>query len=336
MSATIKGLTGRQKAAILMIVLGPELSVQAFKHLNEREIEAITMEIANIRKVSPEQKEEVLEEFHEMLTAQQFISEGGIDYAKDVLERAIGGDKAYGVINRLKANMKEKPFESARKANPKHLLSIIGNESPQTIALILAHLEPGHSSDIIAGLETDLQVEVAKRMALLDTASPEVINNVEEFIDEKLSMYNMKTDTTIGGIDSVVTVLNRVDRGTEKSILQALEIQDPALAQSIRDRMFVFEDIVTLEDRYIQVAIRQISDEDLLIALRVASDEMKNVFFKNMSSRKAEQIKEEMEFMGPIKLRDVEEAQSRIVNIVRDLEEQGEIVINAIGDDVIV
>jgi flagellar motor switch protein FliG len=329
-------LTGRQKAAVLMIALGPELSVQTFKHLNEKEIDLLTMEIANFRQVTSEQKEDVMAEFYSMLVAREYISEGGIGYAKDILEKALGSSRAIGIINRLKANLKQLPFDSARKANPKHLFSIIKDEKPQTIALILAYLDVGNASQILSWLGGEKQVEVTRRLATMEDASPDVLQNIEEFIDDKLSMFNLKTETNVGGIDSVVNVLNQADRSTEKAILQTLESSDPLLAESIRKKMFVFEDIVKLEDRFIQLIIREIDVDDLLISMRVSSEEMKKVFFRNMSTRRVESIKEELEYMGPIKLREVEEAQSRIVNKVRDLEDTGEIIINSEGDDILV
>lgn len=332
-----KELTGKQKAALLLISLGPDVSAQVFKHLSEEEIEQLTLEIANVRKVDSHQKEEILDEFNEMCLAQDFISQGGITYAKDILEKALGQQKALGIINRLTATLQVRPFDFARKADPNQILNFIQNEHSQTIALVLSYLEPDQASQILSELPQDKQAEVARRIALMDSTSPEVISQVEQILEQKLSSTVTQDYTIAGGIEAVVEVLNGVDRSTERTILDALEVQDPELAEEIKKRMFVFEDIVTLDNRSIQRVIRDVENADLQLALKVASEEVKDGIFINMSKRMADTFKDEMEFMGPVRLRDVEEAQTRIVATVRRLEESGEVIIaRGGGDDIIV
>lgn len=330
-------LTGRQKAAILLITLGPEVSAQIFKHLREDEIEQLTLEIANVRKVDNEEKEAVLEEFHQICLAQEYISQGGINYAKEILEKALGTEKAIDILNRLTATLQVRPFDFARKAEPAQILNFIQNENPQTIALVLSYLQPEQASAILSSLPQDKQAEVARRIALMDSTSPEVISQVERVLEQKLSTTVTQDYTEAGGIESIVQILNGVDRSTERTILDALEIQDPELAEEIKKRMFVFEDIVNIDNRSIQRIIRDVDNTDLQLALKVASEEVREVIFRNMSKRMAETFKEEMEYMGPVRLRDVEEAQTRIVATIRRLEEAGEIIIaRGGGDDIIV
>lgn len=332
-----KELTGKQKAAILLISLGPDVSAQVYKHLSEEEIEKLTLEIAGVRRVEQEQKDEVLEQFHQLAIAQDYITQGGIGYAKDVLEKALGGEEASAIISRLTSTLQVRPFDFARKADSMQIFNFIQNEHPQTIALVLSYLDSEQSGQILSALPQELQADIAKRIAVMDSTSPEIIHEVESILEKKLSSTVTQDFTEAGGIESVVEVLNSVDRSTERTILDALEIQDPELAEEIKKRMFVFEDIVTLDNRSIQRVIRDVENADLQLALKVASDEVKDIVFNNMSQRMSETFKEEMEFMGPVRLRDVEEAQTRIVSIIRRLEEAGEIVIaRGGGDDIIV
>ncbi|WP_010269579.1 flagellar motor switch protein FliG [Paenibacillus senegalensis] len=330
-------LTGRQKAAILLISLGPEVSAQVFKHLREEEIEQLTLEIANVRKVESIEKESILNEFHQICLAQEYLSQGGITYAKEILEKALGSQKAMDIINRLTATLQVRPFDFARKADPGQILNFIQNENSQTIALVLSYLEPEQSAIILSSLPQDKQAEVAKRIAIMDSTSPEVITQVERVLEQKLSATVTQDYTSAGGIEAIVHILNGVDRGTERTILDSLEFQDPELAEEIKKRMFVFEDIVNLDNRSIQRIIRDIENHDLQLALKVASDEVRESIFQNMSKRMADTFKEEMEYMGPVRLRDVEEAQTRIVATIRRLEESGEIIIaRGGGDDIVV
>ncbi|RFU61526.1 flagellar motor switch protein FliG [Peribacillus glennii] len=331
------GLTGKQKAAILLISLGPDVSASVYKHLSEEEIERLTLEISGVRKVDSSEKEEVLEEFHNIALAQDYITQGGIGYAKQVLEKALGSDQAAAIINRLTSSLQVRPFDFARKADPGQILNFIQNEHPQTIALILSYLDPAQAGQILSELPQEVQADIARRIAVMDSTSPEIINEVEQILERKLSATVTQDYTQTGGIEAVVDVLNGVDRSTERTILDSLEIQDPELAEEIKKRMFVFEDIVTLDGRAIQRVIRDSDNEDLKLALKVASEEVKEIVFKNMSKRMVDTFLEEMEYMGPVRLRDVEEAQSRIVAVIRRLEESGEIVIaRGGGDDIIV
>ncbi|MFC5472013.1 flagellar motor switch protein FliG [Cohnella suwonensis] len=330
-------LSGRQKAAILLITLGPDVSAQVFKHLRDEEIEQLTLEIANVRKVDAHEKESILGEFHQICVAQEYITQGGITYAKEILEKALGSQKAHDILNRLTATLQVRPFDFARKAEPSQILNFIQNENSQTIALVLSYLQPEQSSAVLSSLPQEKQAEVARRIALMDSTSPEVISQVERVLEQKLSSTVTQDYTNAGGIEAIVQILNGVDRGTERTILDSLEIQDPELAEEIKKRMFVFEDIVNLDNRSIQRIIRDIENADLQLALKVASEEVRESIFRNMSKRMAETFKEEMEYMGPVRLRDVEEAQTRIVATIRRLEEAGEIIIaRGGGDDIIV
>ncbi|GIN37532.1 MULTISPECIES: flagellar motor switch protein FliG [Heyndrickxia] len=332
-----KGLTGKQKAAILLISLGPDVSASVYKHLSEEEIEKLTLEISGVKKVDSNTKEDILDEFHNIALAQDYISQGGIGYAKTVLEKALGAEQAATIINRLTSSLQVRPFDFARRAEPSQILNFIQNEHPQTIALILSYLDPEKAGQILSELAQDVQADIARRIAIMDRTSPEIISEVETILEQKLSATVTQDYTQTGGIESVVEVLNGVDRSTEKTILDALEIQDPELAEEIKKRMFVFEDIVTLDNRSIQRVIRDCENEDLLLSLKVSSDEVKDIVFRNMSTRMVETLKEEMEYMGPIRLKDVEEAQSRIVSTIRRLEDAGEIIIaRGGGDDIIV
>ena len=329
-------ISGKEKAAMLLIALGPEKSAQIFKHLKEEEIEQLTLEIANIRTVTAEDKESVLDEFYQICLAQQYIAEGGISYAKDILEKALGSQKALEVIDRLTVSLQVKPFDFVRKADPNQLLNSIQGEHPQTIALILAYLRPSQAAVVISALPQDKQAEVARRVAIMDRTSPEVIKEVEKVLEKKLSSFVTEDYATSGGIQSIVDILNSVERGTEKHIIETLEIEDTDLAEEIKKRMFVFDDIVTLDNRSIQRFLREVENNELALALKGASEQVQKVIFSNMSKRLAEMIEEDMEFMGPVRLRDVEEAQQKVVNVIRKLEDAGEIVISRGGGDEII
>ncbi len=329
-------LSGREKAAILLIALGPDSSAQVFKHLREEDIEDLTLQIASMGKIEPETKERVLEEFDEMMLAQEYYEQGGIEYAKEILETALGRQKADKIIERLTATLQVRPFDFVRKTEPSQIFNFIQNEHPQTIALILAYLNPEQASMILSALPPERQVDVAKRLATLDRTTPEVLEEIENTLEQRLSAFELHDYTIAGGIDAAVEILNYVDRATEKTIIESLEEDDPDLAEEIRKRMFVFEDIITLDDRGIQLVIREVDSKDLALALKTASEEVSDRLFKNMSKRAANMLKEDIEFMGPVRLRDIEEAQSRIVSVVRRLEDAGELVISRGGEDEIV
>lgn len=327
---------GIQKAAILLIALGPEKSASIFKHLKEDEIEELTLEIANTRSVSPQTKESVLNEFYQVCLAQQYIAEGGIGYAKELLDKALGSDKAQEVITKLTASLQVRPFEFVRKTDPSQVLNFIRDEHPQTIAMILSYLSPAQSAMILGALTPEKQADVAKRIAKMDRTSPDVIKEVERVLERKLSSLINQDYTIVGGVDAIVGILNTVDRGTEKHIMESLEIEEPELADEIRKKMFVFEDILLLDDRAIQRVLRDVDNNDLAVALKGANEEVQNVIFKNLSKRLAAMIREDMEFMGPVRMKDVEEAQQKIVGIIRKLEDSAEIVISRGGGDEII
>ncbi len=329
-------ITGIQKAAVLLIALGPEKSASIFKHLKEEEIEQLTLEIANTRSVSPATKEQVLDEFYEICLAQQYIAEGGIAYAKELLEKALGEDKAKDVIGRLTASLQVRPFEFVRKTDASQMLNFIQDEHPQTIALILSYLSSSQASAIISALPPDKQADVAKRIAQMDRTSPDVIKEVERVLERKLSSLVNQDYTIVGGVDAIVAILNTVDRGTEKHIMENLEIEEPELADEIRRKMFVFEDILSLDDKSIQRVLREVDNNELAVALKGSNEEVQTVIFNNLSKRLSAMIKEDMEFMGPVRLKDVEEAQQKIVNIIRKLEDSAEIIISRGGGDEII
>ncbi|MDH7576766.1 MAG: flagellar motor switch protein FliG [Bacillota bacterium] len=332
----MRGLTGKQKAAILLISLGPELSAQIFKHLQEEEIEQLTLEIANIRKVPSEKRDEVYQEFYQMCVANEYISQGGIDYARELLEKALGPQKAAEIIGRLTASLQVRPFDFIRKADPGQVLNFIQGEHPQTIALIMAYLDPDQAAAVLSALPPEHQSEVARRVALMDRTSPEIVREVEKVLERKLSSIVTQDYTIAGGVKALVEVLNRVDRSTEKTIIETLEIQDPELAEEVKKLMFVFEDIVQLDDRAVQLVLREVDSHDLALALKGAGEEVMSKIERNISKRAAQMLKEDIEYMGPVRLRDVEEAQQKIVAIIRKLEEQGQIIITRGGREEII
>ena len=328
-----KEYTGRQKAAIFLVTIGSELSSEIFKYLREDEIETLTFEIARLETIDAEQKDVILQEFQELMMANQFISTGGIDYARELLEKSLGSQKAIDIINRLTSSLQVRPFDFIRRTDPAHLLNFIQQEHPQTIALILAYLEPNKASIILQNLPHEVQSDVARRIATMDRTSPEVLREVERVLEKKLSTLSSEDYTTAGGVESIVEILNLVDRASEKQIIEALEDEDPELAEEIKKRMFVFEDIVMLDDRAIQKVMREVDSQELAKALKSVDTEVQDKIFRNMSKRAAGMLKEDMEYMGPVRLKDVEEAQQKIVSIIRHLEDTGEIVVARSGED---
>lgn len=336
-TSKISDYSGKEKAAILLITLGPERSAQIFKHLKEEEIEALTLEIANISSVMPDIKELILDEFYQICLAQQYITEGGISYAKQILEKALGEAKAFEVISKLTVSLQVRPFDFIRKADASQILNFIQNEHPQTIALILSYLRPAQSAQVISELPIEKQAEVAKRIAQMDRTSPEVIKEVEKALEKKLSALMTEDYTAAGGVDAVVEILNSVDRTTEKNIMETLETDDIELSDEIKRKMFVFEDILSLDSRAIQTILRQdIDNRELAIALKGSSEQVQNLIFTNLSKRLAAMIKEDMDFMGPVRRTDVEESQQKIVNIIRRLQDAGEIIVSRGGGDDII
>ena len=328
-----KSLTGRQKAAIFLVALGSDVSSEVMKHLREDEVETLTFEIARLETVDADFKDQVLEEFQELMQAQNFITTGGIDYARELLEKSLGSQKAIDIINRLTSILQVRPFDFIRRTDPAHLLNFVQQEYPQTIALILAYLEPQKAAVILQNLPADIQPEVSKRLATMDRTSPDVLREVERVLEKKLSTLSSEDYTAAGGVDSIVEILNLVDRSSEKAIIETLEEDDPELAEEIKKRMFVFEDIVMLDDRAIQKVLREVDQQELAKALKSVDSEVQDKIFRNMSKRAASMLKEDMEYMGPVRLKDVEESQQKIVSVIRRLEDSGEIVIARSADD---
>jgi flagellar motor switch protein FliG len=326
-------LSGPQKAAIVLVAMGSEASSQIFKNLEEAEIEILTTAIARLEGITPEIREAVLEEFHHMAMAQQFISQGGIDYAREVLEAALGPRKAKEILEKIQATIRTTGFNMLEEVDPNQLVNFISKEHPQTVALLLAHMNAKASSAIMSALPPEMQVEVSTRIATMETITPEVLDQVEEVLSQQMKTLFGGNVTEIGGVKSVAEMLNLVDRGTEKNILGNLERENPELATEIKNLMFVFEDILLLDDRGMQRVLKEIDTKELALALKGASEEVGTKFFKNMSSRASEMIREDMEYMGPVRLKDVEECQQRIVDVVRRLEEEGEIVISGRGGE---
>ncbi|MDI3473398.1 MAG: flagellar motor switch protein FliG [Thermotogaceae bacterium] len=320
-------ITGKRKAAILLLTLGPEKAAKVLRNMDESEIEELTLELANIGKINEEERKEVLKEFGNLVKAKDFINQGGIAYAKEILEKALGPDKALEIIDRLTSNLQVKPFEFIKKADPVQLVSMLQNEHPQTIALVVCYLDPKTASAIIRALPENLRPEVIKRIALLDRATPEIVREVERVLERKVSAFATAQFSQVGGLETVVDIMNTIDRTTEREILEKLGEQDPELAEEIRKHLFVFEDLVKLDDRSIQIILREVDTRDLALALKGATDELKEKIFRNMSKRAASLLKDELDYMGPVRVKDVEGAQQKIVEVVRRLEEAGEIVI---------
>lgn len=329
-------LSGKKKAAIVLLSLGAEKASNVLKQFSEQEIENITMEIANLSRVEKEQTDKVLEEFLLLGQAQQFMLEGGVDYARDILEKTLGHHKAVEIIKRLKEQVKVKPFTFVRHSDPKQLVNMISGEHPQTIALILSYLDADQAALVLSDLPEHNRADIARRIAVMERTSPEILKEVEKVLKEKMSTVFQQDFTQAGGIDTVVNVLNQVDRGTEKLILEELEKEDAELADEIRQRMFIFEDVITLDDASIQRVVREVDSKELAKALKGASEEVKDRIFRNISKRAAEMLREDLDFMGPVRLREVEEAQQNIVGIIRRLDEAGEIIISRGGEDAII
>ncbi|MCL2085255.1 MAG: flagellar motor switch protein FliG, partial [Oscillospiraceae bacterium] len=325
-----------EKAAVLLIALGKELSAKIFKYLKDDEIEQLTLDITNVRRVDSEMRESVVSEFYDECIAQNYISEGGLDYARDVLEKAMGPERALSILTRLTSSLQVRPFDFARKADPNQLTNFLQNEHPQTIALVCAYLDPPMASAIISKLPAEKQTEVVERIALMDRTSPEYVREIERVLDKKLSSMGMDDFTTIGGIQAIVDILNATDRGTERNVLETLETRNADLVDEIRRKMFVFEDIVKLDKRAIQRVLKEVDNADLTISLKTATPEVAKMIFDNMSTRLRDMIKEDMEYMGPVRVRDVEEAQQKIVNVIRRLQDTGEIIISRGSEDEVV
>ncbi len=331
-----KQISGLRKVAVFLLALGPNVSASILKHFNEQEIEKISMEIANTTRVEREQLDEILNEFSAIHEAQKYMVDGGYDYAQEILERTLGPQKAADLLKRLKESSKVKPFTFVRNADAKQLVNMIGQEHPQTIAFILSYLDSDQAATVLAELPQEGQSDIARRIALMERTSPQIIKGVESVMKERLSTIFQQDFTAAGGIEAIVEILNNVDRGTEKLILEELEKEDAELAEEIRQQMFIFDDIINLDDASIQRVVRDLDNNDIAMALKGSSEEVKTKIFRNISKRAGEILQENMDFMGPVRLREVEEAQQRVVAVIRRLDESGEIIISRGGDDAII
>lgn len=330
-------LTPREKAAILMISLGKDYAADLYKHLTEEEISQLTLAITTIRRVEPDVRDSVINEFYELCLAHKFISEGGIDYARGILEKAIGTDKADELITKLSSSLQVRPFDFVRRADSNQILNVINNEHPQTIALVLSYMEPKQSAEVLSELPQELQTDIVRRIANMGSTSPEFVKETERILERKILSMGLMDQIAVGGVDSLVEIINSLDRTSEKKILEDLDDIDNDLAEEIRKRMFVFEDIATLSSSAVQRVLKEISNADLAIALKLAKGEVSKVIFSNISRRLQDMIKDDMEVMGPVRVRDIEDAQQRIVAVIRNLEERGEIIISrGEGDDMVV
>lgn len=322
-------LSGPQKAAVFCIQIGAEKSAQILKHLKDEEIERLTVEIAQARKVTPEISEDIFQEFIEMATAEQYIRTGGIDYARDLLERALGPQRAKEILQRLTASLRRRPFDAVRDIDPAQMAGFLQNEHPQTVAVILAHLAPQKAGQVMMAFPPERQADLVRRVSEIDRSSPELLREVEKVLEQKLSALAVQESTLpVGGLPWAVDVLNSVDRTMERNIMESLSLVNPDLAEQIAQRMFLFDDIVKLDDRAVQRILRDVDmNKDLPLALKGSRDEVWRKVLANVSARAGQALKESVEFLGPVRIRDVEEAQTKIVNLIRSLEERGEIQI---------
>ena len=330
-------LNSKEKAAILLISLGKEYSAALYKFLSEEEISDMTLSITTTRRVEPETREEIIDEFYEMCLAQKFITEGGIDFAREILEKAIGPERAEEMIRKLSSSLQVRPFDFIRRVDSNQILNVIHNEHPQIIALVLSYIEPRQSAQIIASLPSDRQTEIISRISKMGSSSAEYVKEAERILERKVTSMGYTDNIVVGGIDTIVDIVNALDRSSEKNILESLDVSDSELADEIRKRLFVFEDIAKLNNVTVQRVLREINNTDLAVALKMATEDVTKSIFNNISKRLQEMIKDDMDVMGPVRVRDVEEAQQRIVNVIRKLEDDGEIIIaRGEGDELIV
>ncbi len=332
-SSTSVELTGMRKAAMLLVAFPPEISSKIMRRMTAELVEEISREIASLGNVAAEEKKTIINEFYQLIVARQFAESGGLAYARKLLERTLPRNEAQRIIAGIEHQLYKQPFSFLQKTETENLLTFIQDEHPQTIALVLSHLPTSKASDILVGLSNEKQIEVVTRIANMDQTSPEVIKEVERGLENRLSGVMSERFQRAGGVQAVAEILNLAGRGTEKVIFEGLEQENPDLVDEIRRLMFVFEDILRINDRGIQSVLKEVDNEELALALRTASDDLKDKILGNMSQRAAELIKEEMEFMGPVRVSDVEQAQQKIVDIVRRLEDAGEIIIAGKGSD---
>ncbi len=329
----VKQLTGRQKAAILMISLDVETAAEIFKNLNKSEIEKISLEIAKLDVIRSSLIDDVIEEFYKLIQAQEYVASGGVDFAESVLEKAFGPSVAKELIEKIRSSMKVSGFVTLQKADSNQLVNFLIKEHPQTIALILSYLNPEQTADVLAEFPEELRVDVAYRIATLGKVSPNLLKDIEEVVEQLAESVISEDMSKTGGASALAEILNKANKMTERSILTKLEELDPELASEVKSQMFVFEDLVLLDDRGIQRVLKNVDKKDLALALKAADEEIKEKIFKNMSERAAQLLREDLEVMGPVRLKEVEEAQRRIIEVVKQLEEEGEIIIAGRGDE---
>lgn len=324
---------GLTKAAILLLALGPETAAMILKKLDRETVEEVTRQVASIGEVPPAQRNAVVEEFYNLVLARQYAEAGGLDYARALLEKSLPRDEAARILEQIEHQVHQQPFSFLQKAESENLLTFIQDEHPQTIALILSHLPSAKAAEILMGLPGPKQIEVVTRVANMEQTNPEVIKEVERGLEQRLSGLVSQRFEKVGGVEAVAEMLNFADRATEKSIFESLESEDPDLVEQIRRLMFVFEDIMLVNDKGIQAVLKEVDHDELALALKTASEELKEKIFRNMSERAAQLIKEDMEYMGPVRVSDVEAAQQKIVDVVRRLEDAGEIIIAGRGGE---
>ncbi|SEK21792.1 flagellar motor switch protein FliG [Carnobacterium iners] len=330
-------IDGIKKSAILLISLGPETAAKIMKTLPDSYIQKVSYEIANIDYVKPEERDAIVNEFIELSQAREYMIDGGIDYAKNLLNMAIGPQRAKEVIDMLnQIQLRERPFNIARKADPQQLTNLLLNEQPQTVALILCYMQPDKAALILSQFSLPLQSEIAERIGTITSTSPAIIEKIEKVIENKFSNYIENDMETVGGVKTLVEILNSVGRSTEKNIISVLEEKQPELAEEVKSSLFTFEDITTLEKGDAQKVLREIDNDDLALALKGGSDEIKEFIFSNLSERAVETLKEDLQFMGPSRLSAVEEAQQRVVSVIRMLDEKGEVYLRRGEQDAII
>lgn len=330
---SIGEVSGVRKAAILLLALRQDVAAKLLGGLDRERVEEVSREIASLSTVAPELREEIIFEFYNLVLARQYVDQGGLAYARSLLVRTLPAEEAKRIISTIEHSVHEQPFSFLQKTEKENLLTFLQEEHPQTIALVLSHLPPSMAADILVGLPTERQVEVATRIANMDQTSPDVIKEVERGLEKRLAGLVSERFERVGGVQAVAEILNLAGRAAEKAILEGLEEQEPQLVEDIRRLMFVFEDILRVNDKGIQAVLKEVGNEELALALRTASEELKQKIFKNMSERAAQLIKEEMDFMGPVRLSDVEAAQQKVVDVVRRLEDAGEVVVAGKGGD---
>jgi flagellar motor switch protein FliG len=326
--------TGLRKAAILLVQLGQEKAAKVMSHLREQEVEALSSEISGLTMLGAEETDAVINEFHELVTARANVVSGGPDFARALLEESLGRERATLIMDRLAAATRRGPFQFLHRADARQLLSFIANEHNQVIAVILAHMPSDRATLVLSGLDPERQADVAHRIAVMDRSSPEVLRQLETALERKTSSVLQPSDfSAVGGLEPLIDIINRADRATERLIVEALEARDPELAEEVKSRMFMFEDIVLLDDRDMQVVLRQVDAGELAMALKGVTEEVRTKVTSNMSARAAENLVEEVELLGAVRLRQVEEAQVNIIRAIRSLEEAGEITVRRGADD---